>query len=415
MRWLSLCAVMVMLASCGTKETKQGDVGTDTLVEISAGDVGDLAEAEAVDLLAELPDDVASDVCQPLCEDRNCGADGCGGNCGTCGALQVCLDGVCCSSNCSGRDCGPDGCGRSCGVCGEDAVCLDGVCCVAACGVHDCGPDGCGGTCGSCPAGMFCMMGFCSDPDTDVDGVPDHSDLFPQNPNLPGVALKETVYAHTADTLFSMDVKLYQLSEIGDFQWPNDGKTHKMTDIALDAYGVLYGTSYEYLYTCHPQTAECHFVADLPDAFNALTLVPAAYMGTERDVLVGISEGGDWYRLELTDGQIVPEKLGSYGAGYSSSGDSYSIFGVGTYAAVHKAGSSSNWLVSVDPVDGSVIEDIGPITGYTGIFGLAGWTQRAFAFDKTGAVLVIKTDTAEVQVLHTTTHKWWGAGVVTRL
>jgi len=212
-----------------------------------------------------------------------------------------------------------------------------------------------------------------------------------------------------------MDVKMYKLDVVDDFKWPNDGAIHLMTDIGIDRYGVLYGTSYEYLYTCHPQTAVCHLVAKLPGSFNGLTLVPAGLVDPDKDVLIGISEEGGWYRLEVANGELTPTKLGGYGSDYSSAGDAYSIAGVGTFAAVHKGEIWDNYLVSVDPATGKVQEDIGPITGYVGIFGLAGWTDKAFAFDKTGAVRVIDTTSAEVKVLHETEISWWGAGVATQL
>jgi hypothetical protein len=385
-----------------------------------AGELPRPADLQADDDVQVAPELVATDLegpdaCVPACEGRDCGPDGCGGNCGQCGGLQVCWDGVCCSAQCEDRDCGPDGCGGSCGQCDDGAVCLDGNCCEAACEDKECGPDGCGGSCGQCGSGHFCMEGICSAPDQDYDGVPDAADLFPQDPDFPGTVQASTVYAHTADALYAMDVKMYKLDKVGDFKWPNDGATHKMTDIGIDSYGVLYGTSYEYLYTCHPQTAECHLVAKLPSAFNGLTMVPAGLIDPDRDVLVGISEAGGWFRLDLVDGELEATKLGGYGSEYSSAGDAYSIAGVGTFAAVHKDGVNDNVLVSVDPSTGHVDQEVGPITGYVGIFGLAGWTDKAFAFDKTGDVLLINTATAELKLLHETEISWWGAGVKAKL
>jgi hypothetical protein len=376
------------------------------------------------DATGPIPDQVAADTqttpdiepdnpeCPQQCEDKECGPDGCGANCGICGGLQVCLDGLCCSPACDEKNCGPDGCGGSCGQCTEPDVCLEGICCEPACAGKNCGPDGCGGVCGYCGPAEFCMDGTCSFPDQDTDGVPDDADLFPQDPNMPGTVALSMVYAHTSDTLYSMDVKLYKLTEIGEFIWPNDGATHKMTDIGIDSYGVLYGTSYEYLYTVHPQTRHCSLIAKLPDSFNALTLVPAGLIEQDKDVLIGISGDGGWFRLDIDDGDLFATQLGSYGPDYKSAGDAYSIVGVGTYAAVYRTSTfGDNYLIAVDPVDGSVEYEVGEITGYTGIFGLAGWTDKAFAFDKTGAVVIIDTVTTEVKVLHDTSISWWGAGV----
>ncbi|MBM4355997.1 MAG: hypothetical protein FJ109_19780 [Deltaproteobacteria bacterium] len=402
--------------ACGNSSDNASDIQDGSATEV-ADQFADALQSDTGDGHGELSADAAGGEsgCVPACEKKGCGPDGCGGNCGQCGGLQVCLGGVCCSPACDGLDCGPDGCGGSCGQCDEGAVCLDGLCCEAACNGKNCGPDGCGGSCGQCGPDRFCMDGVCSEPDQDYDGVPDVADLFPQNPGLPGTVKPSTVYAHTADTLYAMDVKMYKLDKVGDFAWPNDGATHKMTDIGIDSYGVLYGTSYEYLYTCHPETVQCSLVAKLPSAFNGLTMVPAGLIDPDQDVLIGISEEGGWYRLDLVDGELAAKKLGGYGAQYASAGDAYSIAGVGTFAAVHKDGEDSNLLVSVDPATGHVASDIGPISGYVGIFGLAGWTDKAFAFDKTGDVLLIDTGTAEVKLLHDTQIPWWGAGVKTKL
>ena len=52
-----------------------------------------------------------------------CGDDGCGGNCGSCGAEKFCSNGQCaistsiCTPKCDGKNCGDDGCGGTCGSC----------------------------------------------------------------------------------------------------------------------------------------------------------------------------------------------------------------------------------------------------------------------------------------------------------
>jgi hypothetical protein len=62
--------------------------------------------------------------CQPSCDGKACGSDGCGGSCGECGEGLVCgEESACipdpeCQASCEGRECGSDGCGGSCGECG---------------------------------------------------------------------------------------------------------------------------------------------------------------------------------------------------------------------------------------------------------------------------------------------------------
>lgn len=64
--------------------------------------------------------------CLPRCEERTCGADDCGGSCGTCEGQFVCVAGQCiCSPHCDDRECGSDGCGGSCGTCAPGKACGD--------------------------------------------------------------------------------------------------------------------------------------------------------------------------------------------------------------------------------------------------------------------------------------------------
>lgn len=96
--------------------------------------------------------------CTPTCTGRVCGADGCGGVCGTCAAGETCTAaGAClgCVPACAGRQCGADGCGGVCGTCAGGATCTaEGTCqsCTPSCTAATCGSsDGCGGTCPACP------------------------------------------------------------------------------------------------------------------------------------------------------------------------------------------------------------------------------------------------------------------------
>jgi len=120
--------------------------------------------------------------CIPTCQGVSCGDDGCGGSCGTCGPGLSCDDvtGACfCEPQCDGRGCGDDGCGGTCGSCTGQSVCgVDGSCvCVPGCDGKLCGDDGCGGSCGACPFGLTCTapdactcVGDCADKACGDDG-----------------------------------------------------------------------------------------------------------------------------------------------------------------------------------------------------------------------------------------------------
>ncbi len=252
-------------------------------------------------------------------------------------------------------------------------------------------------------------------PDGDGDGIPDEFDPFPGDPNKPGTGSAMSVYMHTSDSLWKLDVKTYAVTKIGDFDWPGGiFANDDMTDIAIDRYGVLYGVSFNSAYVCHPQSVECWELGDLPDSFNALTMIPEGVIEPDRDVMVGISGDGGWYRLDVSGTNISATKLGQYGGPYSSSGDAYSIAGVGTFAAVNKIGEGDDFLVELDPVTGAVIAEVGVLSGYESVWGLAGWTGQAFAFDSGGDIVIVDTATGQVeQVIGETSQSWWEAGVRT--
>ena len=251
-------------------------------------------------------------------------------------------------------------------------------------------------------------------PDQDNDSIPDAFDPFPNDSSRPGTGSAMSVYMHTADTLWKLDVKSNAITEIGDFVWPSFWESGQMTDIAIDRWGVLYGVTFDDVYTCHPQAVECWNLGALPDTFNGLTLVPQGVIDPDEDVLIGISADGGWYRLTMSNGAVTATQLGSFGGPYASSGDAYSIIDVGTYGAADKEWESDDVLVELNPATGQVIKEVGPLNGYSTVFGLAGWTGKAYAFDAGGDILLVDTATGQTtEVLYETNQPWWGAGVRT--
>ena len=107
--------------------------------------------------------------CLPACQDKPCGADGCGGSCGTCAGVS-CPDGgiakcdvdtcVCgCLADCDGKSCGSDGCGGLCGDCDDDNSCTEDFCSDGVC-VHESLPACCGEDL-ACDDGVACTEDFC--------------------------------------------------------------------------------------------------------------------------------------------------------------------------------------------------------------------------------------------------------------
>lgn len=165
--------------------------------------------------------------CEPDCESKTCGSDGCIGSCGEC-AVGQCVDGICqagpgcevtsgipgcdgcsceecvcaidskccwsewapfcaavCTAECGGcpplADCFDGVCqpgsGENCHTCPQDCgcsdglVCADGQCCQPDCEGKECGYDGCGGLCGECGPEEACTSGECVLQDGCQDGT----------------------------------------------------------------------------------------------------------------------------------------------------------------------------------------------------------------------------------------------------
>ncbi|MCA9636039.1 MAG: hypothetical protein KC420_08420 [Myxococcales bacterium] len=252
--------------------------------------------------------------------------------------------------------------------------------------------------------GIYCT-------DTDKDGIPDADDPFPMDGNLPGKAEGNLVYAHTSSNLFTMGVAdPYPITAIGKFTF--NQSPGSVTDIALDRWGVLYAITFNDLFVCHPMTAACYYLADLPSSYNGLTMIPPGLLDPDDDILVGIANSGTWLRFNIVGNQVQTQVLGQYGPGYTSAGDVFSIQGVGTFGATNKSGvGNATVIVDANPMTGAVIKDLAALQGYPAVYGLAGWEGKIFAFNAGGQVIEVNPMDNSYKVIKTTNNAWWGAGV----
>ena len=257
------------------------------------------------------------------------------------------------------------------------------------------------------------LIGDVCDADKDGDAIPDEGDVFPDDPNQPGIVIPKKIYAHSASALSTVDVADYTVVKIGPFMWPNGNDS--MTDIAIDRYGVLYGVSFSRAYVCNPTTAKCFDLGALGGSYNGLTWIPAGIIDPDKDSLIGIGNNGSWNHLTFNNKIVSAKQLGSYGPGYTSAGDAFSIEGIGTYAAVNKNGAGGTVIVTVDPLTGKVMNELAVTQGFFGIYGLAGWEGLILAFDSSGTVIKIDPMTKVVTNLGKKSESWWGAGVGTLL
>jgi hypothetical protein len=247
-----------------------------------------------------------------------------------------------------------------------------------------------------------------------MDGVPNDDDPFPNDPDLPGLAEPNLVYAHTSSRLYTMDPFNYQIVEVGQFSF--NQSSGSVTDIAIDRWGVLYAVTFDDIFVCDPLTAACVYLGDLPSSFNGLTMVPPGTIDEDDDTLIGIANNGNWYVITIQNQLAQLQQIGAYGNNMTSAGDVFSIQGTGTFGAVNKPGvNNGNVIVEADPANGMVLNELATTVGFSTIYGLAGWQGTIFAFDSSGEVLQVDTQNGQYQVVANTNYTWWGAGVFTVL
>lgn len=224
------------------------------------------------------------------------------------------------------------------------------------------------------------------------------------------------LYAHTKDTLYQLDLKAGAFVQIGKFKF--DKSADLVTDIAVEATGKLYAVTYKDVFVCDIASAACKWLAKLPtnaSTFNGLTFVPKGTVDPVTDALIGISEDGSWNHVQIGGGTAKIVKLGDYGGKWLSSGDSFSVEGIGTYATL-KGVSPTDSLALIDPKTGKATI-IGE-TGVKSLFGLAWWSGVFYAFSSDGNVYTLDVTTGKATpvkgIAIPAGAKWWGAGVSTR-
>ncbi len=248
--------------------------------------------------------------------------------------------------------------------------------------------------------------------------IPDMNwDELPDPDAQPDVDMTKPVgqlYAQTSDSLYRLDTAAFTL--VGKFTF--DKSSGSVTDIALDRFGKLFAVTNHDLFICVTATAACKWLATLPGTgtFNGLTFVPTGTLNPTNETLIGIGTDGSWNKIDLVGSTTTVTKLGSYGSGWLSSGDAFSVEGIGTYATL-KGVSKTDSLAQIDPTNGKIISIIGE-TGVNQLFGLAWWNGVFYGVSNDGNIYTLDTTTGKAsKVIGITTPKgvkWWGAGVSTR-
>jgi len=248
------------------------------------------------------------------------------------------------------------------------------------------------------------------DGDGDSDGLP-AADAGPTPDGGGGPVGDPVVYAHTRSELYRATPDTFHGTFIGAFVWPM-GAPDGMTDIAIDADGIMVGVSSDSVYGVDTATAVATFKAPLSREFNGLSFLPAGAVDPGQEVLVGTTLDGSVWRIDPDTGAST--QLGEYGGGWRSSGDIVSVDGFGTVATVNTGGLLENdTLAFVNPMTGAATPIGTGNTGYDRIWGVGFWKGKVFGFTEDQEFLLIDVVTGVATTQELGNQLWWGAGVTT--
>jgi hypothetical protein len=240
--------------------------------------------------------------------------------------------------------------------------------------------------------------------DCDGDGIPDADDPFPEDRDRPGRARTDAIYVQSSTTLSLLDVREWSVTPLADFTFPDDSYG-QVTDIAIDRFGVLYAISSAQLHACHPETAECWALAELPT--NSLGVLPIGLVDPEDDVLVTLA-GSTWTAIRQRGPEVGIFEIGDVDSPYSSSGD------IAT-TADDLTVFTSNWtgggdvIVAVDPTTAEVIGLVGsPPTIYM-VWGVVAFDGELVLCDQLGGIYGFDPATGEGWTIGAAPHECWGA------
>jgi hypothetical protein len=280
------------------------------------------------------------------------------------------------------------------------------------------------------------------------------------NPAPPdgSVSVATTIYAHTDDTLYTMDPSTLAITSVGKFA----GNAASITDLAVNAAGEVYANSETAIYKAaipaSPGPVNVTQIATIAakngQRFFALAFAPAGVLGSG-EALVGGDGTGELWSIDPASGATV--HLGSFGNDPKVTGNVLGLSGdivfytdaankptgLATVRSCKAGGTScsktSDYLVGIDMtalaaaftsgtpaatllsgIYGGSVGNPGPGTGFGEVFGLGAWQGDVFGFTRGTTPQLIQIDTTTGKgtakgSAFTFTNGWSGAGVTTKV
>lgn len=215
---------------------------------------------------------------------------------------------------------------------------------------------------------------------------------------LPPEAALDPLYAHTADRLFSVSPEDPNvLTLIGTFtDATTGGPMSEITDIAIDAGGIMYAVSFSSLYRVDATTAASTLVGSLGESdINALTFL------ADGTLLAG--GGSSLYRADPATGSL--SRLDSIGD-YAFAGDMVGLQDGLLYCAMIGGGIGTT-LVVFDPATGTIVRE--GLTGTGSLYGVAYANGNLYGFSADGLVYTLDPMTGAGARVATDGPVWYGA------
>jgi hypothetical protein len=280
-----------------------------------------------------------------------------------------------------------------------------------------------------------------------------------------GTTVTTTIYAHTDNTLYSMDPVTKATTLVGTFAGVGGTSTDSaVTDLAVDANGDVFVNTESVVYKAAlpatmPGTVTLTKLAALQtsDRFYALAFAPAGALDPSNETLIGGDGNGELWAIDTSTGATTD--LGNFGTDPTTSGNVFALSGDLVFytdasgkatglATIRscKAKSSScgkDFLAGVDMtalagaytsktpaasllagIYGGSTSGPGSGTGYADVFGLGAWQGSVFGFtrhtssDPPTLILIDPTSGAGSQIAtfnFPNNNGWSGAGVTTKV
>jgi hypothetical protein len=279
-----------------------------------------------------------------------------------------------------------------------------------------------------------------------------------------GMTVTTTIYAHTDDTLYTMDPMTKAITTIGMFAGTSGTSTDTaITDLAVDGNDEVFVNTESVVYKAAlpqtpPGTVQLTKVATLQNSvhFYALAFAPKGALDPNNETLIGGDGNGELWAIDTTNG--ATKDLGSFGNDPTTSGNVFALSGdvvfyldqnnaptgLATIRSCKKGSSTcgNDWLAGVDMTAiqtaymsgspaASLLKGIyggsgnspGPGTGYHDVFGLGAWQGSVFGYTRhttNASPVLIQIDTTTgvgsmVANNFSFTNGWSGAGVTTKV